>query len=58
MKKILIGFVLVIGTMGANLSFGYNMGCGLPPLPPLGCTGQPQCVCTSDSCTWIWPNCR
>lgn len=33
--------------------------CGLPPIPPLGCHGTPQCVCgggINPRCQWVF-NC-
>ncbi len=49
MKKIIF-LVLVFSS-----SYVYA-NCGLPPLPPLGCSGG-YCLCDGDgNCTWVF-NC-
>ncbi len=58
MKKITL-FVFVLF---ASLAFGItmsatkakaNMACGIPPIPPIGCTVGP-CVCdqNGNNCQW------
>lgn len=36
-----------------------TLECGLPPLPPLGCSGvEPVCVCDGDGdCDWVFIGC-
>ena len=52
MKK-LIGLLLAfaIGYAVAN-SAQASMQCGIPPIPPIGCT--PVCQCDSDGCDWVY----
>ena len=51
MKKIIIALILMFN-LGET---AWNIKCGLPPLPPLGCSiGDAECVCTEGECYWIW----
>ena len=55
MKKLL--FVLLFtGLFVAVLSAAQAqyLQCGIPPIPPLGCSGPPHCVCSSYGCQWVW----
>ncbi|MCU0613261.1 MAG: hypothetical protein MUE60_15935 [Candidatus Eisenbacteria bacterium] len=56
MRKSLLG-LLVLGLLGASsAAFSYGFGCGLKPLPPLGCRyDAARCYCDDEgNCQWIW----
>jgi len=38
---------------------GICLGCGIMPIPPLGCKKEnAKCVCNADGeCSWIFENC-
>lgn len=46
-KKLLLVGAFFAGMAGAQA----NMNCGIPPIPPIGCTAI--CVCDGDgNCSW------
>lgn len=48
-----IGIVLICTTVLILGSAAH--GCGLPPLPPLGCSApQPICLCDEYGCRWVF----
>jgi hypothetical protein len=52
--KYIIAIVMMLSAGSASAN--AVLSCGLPPLKPLGCHGQPQCVCTPSGCFYVW-NC-
>lgn len=65
---ILIALAVISATSAAHTSqaeqmralFGpvYNLKCGLPPLPPLGCeVGECMCDQSGNNCRWTF-RCR
>lgn len=52
-----LGLTLILLVMSQNAAVA-QLACGLKPLTPLGCRGQPQCICTDNGCQWVWTNCR
>jgi len=56
-KFILTAIVFILFILILGVEVRAQIGCGIPPLPPIGCSGRPQCICTANGCVWIW-NCR
>ncbi len=55
--KTLFALIFLLAFAGSAMAQGY-MSCGLPPFPPLGCSGPPECVCSGNVCQWQFTNCE
>lgn len=55
MKRFLVTALLLAVSTTATA----NYGCGIRPIPPIGCTGTwPTCVCDEDgNCVWVFIGC-
>lgn len=57
MRKSIIGaLIAVLIGAGVSQAYAYGFGCGLKPLPPLGCRyDAARCYCDDEgNCEWIW----
>lgn len=56
MKKLILTIMLTLTYTQSAYAYGF---CGIPPIPPIGCsTANATCVCdASGNCYWIFIGC-